>query len=105
MNYYNESTQTLITEVIDRTDALDYSINEFNTWAGKHLENKPTLQATYISSVKDKANKLDSMLATLMSVSICNKATGDLIKKTFQEAYTAVEAAKAFVKAVDKDPN
>lgn len=110
MNHYNEPTQALITEVIDRTEALNYSIVEFKTWIEKRLENKTYLYFTYINSVKDKSNKLETMLIPLMSVSICNKATGDLIVKTLQEAYISVEAAKDFIEtskvleATDEDP-
>jgi hypothetical protein len=101
MNYYNESTQALITEVIDRTEALNYSLGEFKTWAGKRLENKPALRINYINSVMDKSKQLDDMLTkVMMSVSICNKATNDLIAKTLQEGYAAIEAAKGF----EEDP-
>ncbi len=97
MNCYNESTQALITEAIDRTEGLNYSIGEFKTWAGKHLENKTALRNNYINSVMDKSKQLDDMLMkVMMSVSICNKATGDLIAKTLQEGYAAIEASKAF---------
>ena len=97
MNCYNESTQALIAEVVDRTEGINYSIDEFKTWAGKHLENNPELRNNYINSVMDKSKKLDDVVMKVMTtVSICNKTTNDLIVKSLQEAHAAVEAAKVF---------